>query len=121
MASERSDYFFSLESEAKSRYLAKTSMIDGLDPYALKTTDFTQDIAHLPLLRSVPLMTLPVHSGHAVMHSLNRTGFTDCMSSQVAIQTSLCIYYTQQVSLHWTKFETIRVFRVTGISRLDGL
>ena len=59
MASERSDYFFSLESEAKSRYLAKTSMIDGLDPYALKTTDFTQDIAHLPLLRSVLCPFIP--------------------------------------------------------------
>ena len=37
----------------------KTSMIDGLDPYALKTTDFTQDIAHLPLLRSVLCPLIP--------------------------------------------------------------
>ena len=51
MAAERSQYFHSLDLDTKKRYVAKTSLLGGVDPYALKQRDFSQDIALLPLLR----------------------------------------------------------------------
>ena len=51
MAAERCRYFHSLVLDTKKRYVAKTSLLGGVDPNALKQWDFSQDIALLPLLR----------------------------------------------------------------------
>ena len=51
LAMEQSAYFLSLNADAKKRYSAKVSLIGGIDPYALKQHDMTQEIRHLPLIR----------------------------------------------------------------------
>ena len=47
MAAERSGYFQSLDFDTKKRYLAKTSLLDGANPYALKQLDLMQYISLL--------------------------------------------------------------------------
>ena len=42
-----SDYFESLDGPAKERYREKV-VVCGFDPYALKTSDYSEDIALLP-------------------------------------------------------------------------
>ena len=37
----RSDYFYTLEATARSRYVQKTKLCDGIDPYCLKKSDFS--------------------------------------------------------------------------------
>ena len=51
MADKRSEHFLGLDSEAKKRYVAKTTLIGGTDPYTLKQRDLPQDITDLRLLR----------------------------------------------------------------------
>ena len=51
MAAERSDYFYTLDLEAAKRYVAKTSLISGADPYTMKQRGLSRDIALLPYLR----------------------------------------------------------------------
>ena len=41
-AAVQSDYFHTLDLDTKKRYLAKTLLICGVDPYALKQ----QDLSH---------------------------------------------------------------------------
>ena len=45
---EQSDYFHSLEQDAKKRYFDRISLVDGMDPYILKQQDL---FSNLPLLR----------------------------------------------------------------------
>lgn len=47
----RSERFLQLNVEDKKRYIAKLSLIDGIDPYALSNKEFSEDTAHLPSLR----------------------------------------------------------------------
>ena len=47
----RSERFLQLNVEDKKRYIAKLSLIDGIDPYMLSDRDFSEDTAHLPSLR----------------------------------------------------------------------
>ena len=47
----RSERFLQLNVEDKKRYIAKVSLIDGIDPYMLSDNDFSEDRAHLPSLR----------------------------------------------------------------------
>ncbi len=37
---ELSGYFYTLEANARSRYIQKTKLCDGIDPYCLKKSDF---------------------------------------------------------------------------------
>ena len=46
-----SERFLQLNVEDKKRYIAKLSLIDGIDPYILSDRDFSEDTAHLPSLR----------------------------------------------------------------------
>ena len=43
--------FFQLNVEDKKHYIAKLSLIDGIDPHMLFDRDFSEDTAHLPSLR----------------------------------------------------------------------
>ena len=47
----RSERFLQLNVEDKKRYIAKLSLIDGIDPHMLSDRDFSEDTAHLPPLR----------------------------------------------------------------------
>ena len=47
----RSDYFYSLKKEEQKRYLAKLTLVGGVDPYTISDTDFSQDVGLLPSLR----------------------------------------------------------------------
>ena len=47
----RSERFLKLNVEDKKRYIAKLSLVDGIDPYMLSNKDFSEDTAHLPSLR----------------------------------------------------------------------
>lgn len=47
----RSDEFVKLSSDSKKRYLSKIAIIDGVDPYTLKGSDFSEDVSVLPPLR----------------------------------------------------------------------
>ena len=47
----RSERFLQLNVEDKKRYIAKLSLIHGIDPYMLSDRDFSEDTAHLPSLR----------------------------------------------------------------------
>ena len=47
----RSEWFLRLNVEDKKRYIAKLSLMDGIDPYILSDTDFSEDTAHLSSLR----------------------------------------------------------------------
>ena len=48
---EYSEYFSQLNSEAKQRYSAKILLLDGHDPYLLKSKDFCEDTTLLPPVR----------------------------------------------------------------------
>ena len=52
-AAVQSDYFHTLDLDTKKRYLAKTSLIGGVDPYALKQQDLSHAVDLLPLLRYI--------------------------------------------------------------------
>lgn len=47
----RSDRFLKLNIEDKKRYIAKLSLIDGIDPYVLPSSEFSEDTVCLPSLR----------------------------------------------------------------------
>ena len=47
----RSQRFLQLNVEDKKRYIAKLSLIDGIDLYMLSDRDFLEDTAQLPSLR----------------------------------------------------------------------
>ena len=47
----RSERILQLNVEDKKRYIAKLSLIDGIDPYMLSDRDFSEGTAHLPSLR----------------------------------------------------------------------
>ena len=47
----RSEQFLHLNVEDKKRYIAKLSLIDGIDPHMLSDRDFSEDTVHLPSLR----------------------------------------------------------------------
>ena len=47
----RSERFLQLNVQDKKRYIAKLSLIDGIDPYVLSNKEFSEDTAHLPSLR----------------------------------------------------------------------
>ena len=50
-SSKVSEYFNKLSKECKERYLAKISIIDNKDLYALPRDEFSEDPSILPLLR----------------------------------------------------------------------
>ena len=47
----RSERCLQLTVEDKKCYIAKLSLINGIDPYVLSNKDFSEDMAHLPPLR----------------------------------------------------------------------
>ena len=47
----QSKRFLQLTVEDKKCYVAKLSLIDGIDSYVLSNKDFSEDTAHLPSLR----------------------------------------------------------------------
>ena len=47
----RSERFLQLNVEDKKRYIAKLSLIDGIDPYVLPNNEFSEDAVYLPSLR----------------------------------------------------------------------
>jgi len=56
-----------LDLDTKKRYLAKTSLIGGVDPYALKQQDLSHAVELLPLLRYISNL-LSVYCGVATQH-----------------------------------------------------
>ena len=50
-AGARSERFLQLNVEDKKRYIAKLSLIGGIDPYVLPNKEFSEDTADLPSLR----------------------------------------------------------------------
>jgi len=58
----RSDCFYSLKKNKQERYLAKLRLFDGVDPYTLRETDFTQNVGLLPSLRW-PIFTMIILYG----------------------------------------------------------
>ena len=57
-----SEYYNGLEASVKTRYLQKISHIRGDDPYTLKKTDFCENVASLPDLRSVTVTLMYIGS-----------------------------------------------------------
>jgi len=46
-----SEYFSQLSSKEKQRYLSKVLLLGGIDPYALKSKDLSEDSSLLPPIR----------------------------------------------------------------------
>ena len=45
---ELSDYFYALKANARSRYIQKTKLCGGIDPYCLKKSDFSHNHDDFP-------------------------------------------------------------------------
>jgi len=145
-AAVQSDYFHTLDLDTKKRYLAKTSLIGGVDPYALKQQDLSHAVDLLPLLRYISNMwsvyccvatrhdKWSQHLSHGwvwYIYSCNLLQYCYILRTELQLDihlcfftsatlTSLCTYFTQQVLLPWKKWEITKVLLATSISQQDG-
>ena len=75
---ELSDYFYTLEANARSRYIQKTKLCGGIDPYCLKKSDFSYNHDDFPSI------TFPDISNYL---ALSTSHYTTCTKQMKAFKS----------------------------------